>query len=137
MVRRWVTACEEETRRLGATLAAELRPAGLLLLYGEMGSGKTVLAVGVGEALGVERREIQSPTFTLVHEHLGHDTEFLHIDLFRLSPEEAMEVGLEELLARHAVIVVEWAERLPFVPPGGLRLRISRDGERRILEEMR
>ncbi len=136
MTRRWVSASEGETRELGRVLAEELRPVGVLLLYGEMGSGKTVLAAGVGEALGVDRREIQSPTFTLVHEHRGHGVDFVHIDLYRLLPEETIEVGLEELLAREAVIVVEWAERLPFRPFGALELRIVRDGESRIFEEI-
>lgn len=134
MSRLVVSHGEEETRRLGRELGVRLAPDGTLLLFGEMGSGKTVLARGVAEGLGIDGAEIQSPTFTLVHEHHGSGGDLVHIDLYRLEPAEAEAIGLEEILARRAVKVVEWAERLPFDAPGGARVRLERaaDGTHRI-----
>jgi tRNA threonylcarbamoyladenosine biosynthesis protein TsaE len=121
-----VTRSEEETRSLGRDLATELAPDGVLLLSGELGSGKTVLARGIGEGLGLDPREVQSPTFTLIREHRGSGGRLVHVDLYRLETEEAAALGLEELLAGTGVKVVEWAERLPFAVPGALALRLER-----------
>lgn len=137
-MRRWTTASEEETRRLGAALAAELAPDGVLLLAGDLGSGKTVLAQGVARGLGIAEREVASPSFTLIREHQGPGgAHLLHVDLYRLEPPEAAALGLEELLAGPGVKVVEWPERLPFPVPGAKRLRLARgegEEEREITE---
>lgn len=127
-VKRWVTRTEEETRELGRGLARELAPDGVLLLSGELGSGKTVLARGIGEALGIDPREVQSPTFTLIREHRGSAGRLVHADLYRLDPSDVGALGLEELLAGPGVKVVEWAERLPFPVPGARALRLARLG---------
>ena len=126
---RWVTQSEEETRALGRELGRELAPDGVLLLSGELGAGKTVLARGIGEALGITPREVQSPTFTLIREHRGSGGRMVHVDLYRLDVGEMASLGLEELLAGQGVKVVEWAERLPFAVPGARRLRLRRRGE--------
>ena len=132
----WTTASEEATRDLGAALAAELAPDGVLLLSGDLGSGKTVLAQGIARGLGIEPREVQSPTFTLIREHQGHGGRLVHVDLYRLDPADVPALGLEELLAGRGVKVVEWAERLPFDIPGArwLRLRRLEGGGREIME---
>lgn len=134
---RWVTHSEQETRALGRELGRELAPDGVLLLSGELGAGKTVLARGIGEALGITPREVQSPTFTLIREHQGSEGRLVHVDLYRLAPEETSALGLEELLAGPGVKVVEWAERLPFEVPGARVLRLARtaDGEGREVVE--
>jgi tRNA threonylcarbamoyladenosine biosynthesis protein TsaE len=111
--RSWTTGSPEATERLGAELAAELAPDGLLLLSGDLGSGKTVLARGVATALGIDPRQVLSPTFNLIREHRGSAGRLVHVDLYRLEPEETAGLGLEELLAGPGVKVVEWAERLP------------------------
>jgi tRNA threonylcarbamoyladenosine biosynthesis protein TsaE len=128
-MRRWVSRSEEETLRLGESLAAELAPDGILLLSGELGSGKTVLARGVAAGLGIDPREVQSPTFTLIREHRASGGTLIHVDLYRLDPAEAASLGLEELLAGPGVKVVEWAERLPFPVPAALALRLERPQE--------
>jgi len=117
---------EEETRRFGEALLAELWPQGVLLLEGDLGSGKTVLAQGLARGLGIDPRQVQSPTFTLVREHAGVKGRLVHVDLYRLEPAEAAGVGLEELLAGPGIKVVEWAERLPFTWPGALRFKLER-----------
>ncbi|HEX5760210.1 MAG TPA: tRNA (adenosine(37)-N6)-threonylcarbamoyltransferase complex ATPase subunit type 1 TsaE [Thermoanaerobaculia bacterium] len=137
-MRGWRTRAEEETRQVGEALAAELAPDGALLLEGELGSGKTVLAQGVARGLGIDAREVASPTFTLVREHAGRGgARLVHVDLYRLEPAEAAALGLEELLAGPGVKVVEWPERLPWPVPGARRLRLARgegEGERVIAE---
>lgn len=126
MSMRRITRSEAETRELGLALAGELAPDGVLLLSGELGSGKTVLARAIGEALGVDPREIQSPTFTLIREHEGSGGRLVHVDLYRLDPEQVGSLGLEEMLAGPGVKVVEWAERLPFAVAGARALRLAR-----------
>ena len=123
---RWVTRSEQETRDLGRTLAQELAPDGVLLLSGDLGCGKTVLARGIGEGLGIDPREVQSPTFTLIREHEGESGRLVHVDLYRLEPEQTAALGLEELLAGPGVKVIEWAERLPLAVPGARMMRLSR-----------
>jgi 3-hydroxybutyryl-CoA dehydrogenase len=115
--RRWITHAAEETERLGAELAVELVPDGVLLLSGELGSGKTVLARGVAGALGIDPRQVLSPTFNLIREHRGATGCLVHVDLYRLQPEETAGLGLDEVFAAPGVKVVEWAERLR-IPPG-------------------
>ncbi len=132
----WVSRSESETRTIGSELASTLAPDGVLLLWGGLGSGKTVLAQGLAQGLGFERRKIQSPTYTLIHEYEQSGTRFVHADLYRLEPEQVATLGFEEVLAGPGVKVVEWADRLPFPVAGALRLRISVgvSGERRIEE---
>lgn len=121
------TATEAETAALGRRLAARLAPDGVLLLSGDLGAGKTVLTRGVAAGLGVPPEEVQSPTYTLVREHRAPSGQRLvHLDLYRLEPEEAAELGLDEVLAAPGVKVVEWAERLGFAPPGALALELVR-----------
>jgi tRNA threonylcarbamoyladenosine biosynthesis protein TsaE len=125
-MRSWRTRSEAETQALGRGLARELAPDGVLLLSGELGSGKSVLARGVGEGLGIDPRDVQSPTFTLIREHRGSGGRLIHVDLYRLEPEQVAALGLEEVLEGPGVKVVEWAERLPFAVPGALALRLAR-----------
>lgn len=136
-MRRWTCRSEAETRALGLELAAELAPDGTLLLTGDLGVGKTVLAQGIAEGLGIDPRTVQSPSYTLIARHESARVPLLHVDLYRLEPEETYALGLDEELAGPGVKVVEWAERLPSPPPGALRLSILRadSGEdREILE---
>lgn len=135
-MKRWITRSESETLEVGRGLVRELEPDGVLLLSGDLGSGKTVLARGVAEGLGIEPREVQSPTFNLIREHRGPRGRLVHVDLYRLDPGEVEALGLDELLAGPGIKVVEWAERLPFPVPGArvLRFRRSEDG-REIVED--
>jgi tRNA threonylcarbamoyladenosine biosynthesis protein TsaE len=98
-----------------------------------------VLARGIGEGLGINSREVQSPTFNLVREHRGSGGRLVHVDLYRLTAQETSGLGLDELLAGPGVKVVEWAERLPFAVAGARRLRLRRlagaGGEEREIAE--
>ncbi|HJX27801.1 MAG TPA: tRNA (adenosine(37)-N6)-threonylcarbamoyltransferase complex ATPase subunit type 1 TsaE [Thermoanaerobaculia bacterium] len=123
-MRSWRTRTPEETRALGRALAEELAPDGVLLLSGDLGAGKTVLAQGLADGLGIDPAEVLSPTFNLIREHRGSRGRLIHADLYRLDPDEVEPLGLEELLAGPGVKVVEWAERLPFPVAGARELRI-------------
>jgi tRNA threonylcarbamoyladenosine biosynthesis protein TsaE len=132
----WTTRDESETRALGRELAAELAPDGVLLLSGDLGTGKTVLTQGLAEGLGIDPREVQSPTFTLIREHEGPGGRLIHVDLYRLEPGETGALGIEELLAGPGIKVVEWAERLPFEVPGATWLRLLRAADGRDIKRL-
>jgi len=133
----WESGSEEETRALGERLAAELAPEGTLLLRGDLGAGKTVLAQGVARGLGIDPRQVVSPTFTLVREHEGPGGRLVHVDLYRLEPEEVWSLGIEEILAADGIKVVEWAERLPFEPEAAVHLVLTRSaGGRREIRRL-
>ena len=124
------TRSEAETERLGEELAAAGDDA-VILLEGDLGSGKTVLVRGLARALGIDPREIQSPTYTLIHEHQGPGGRLVHVDLYRLEADEVAALGLDELLAGPGIKAVEWAERLDAAwgeIPYAVRLRLRRVG---------
>ncbi|HXU32957.1 MAG TPA: tRNA (adenosine(37)-N6)-threonylcarbamoyltransferase complex ATPase subunit type 1 TsaE [Thermoanaerobaculia bacterium] len=135
--RRYLSASEDETVAIGRQIAASLPANAALLLDGDLGAGKTVLTRGVALHLGIDPNEIQSPTFTLVREHSGPGGRLIHADLYRLKPEEAEAIGLEELLVGPGLKVIEWSERLPFEVSGAVRFLLRRVGERgrEIVEE--
>jgi tRNA threonylcarbamoyladenosine biosynthesis protein TsaE len=110
------TASEEDTIALGERLAADLPDRGLVLLIGNLGAGKTTLAKGIVKGLGAAApEEVSSPTFTLIHEY---GDRVYHIDLYRLDePREVATLGLDELLERDAIVLMEWGERFPGLMP--------------------
>lgn len=120
----WHSESEDETRTLGASLVDLLAPDGTLLLFGDLGSGKTVLTQGLAAALEIDPSQVQSPSFTLIREYEGPKGRLVHVDLYRLNPDEVEELGLWEILAGEGLKVVEWAERLPFEVPGAIDLEI-------------
>ena len=136
-IRRYLSANEDETVAIGRQIAESLFLDAALFLDGDLGAGKTVLARGVALHLGIDPNEIQSPTFTLIREHDGPKGRLIHADLYRLKPEEAETIGLEELLNGPGLKVIEWAERLPFEVPGAVRfvLRTIGEGSREIVED--
>lgn len=128
---------EEQTVALGQRLAGELPWKAVVLLIGELGAGKTTLAKGLVSGLGAAPpEEVASPTFTLVHEY-GSDPKVYHVDLYRIERAEELEsLGLEELLERQAVMLVEWGEKFPnFWPEERIEIRLRRleDERRQIL----
>lgn len=129
------TGSAGETRRFGIELAERLRPDGTALLFGDLGSGKTVLTQGIAEGLGLDAGLVQSPTFTLIHEYDRGPVRLVHVDLYRLQPEEVEGIGLYEVLAGDGVKVVEWADRLPYrVPATEVRLEVGRKAGERTIE---
>ena len=115
----------DDTRELGAALAGVARPGDLILLSGDLGSGKTTLAQGFGRALGVDE-PIVSPTFVLVRQYAGR-LPLVHADAYRMeSLREVTDLDLPELLDEGAVVLVEWGDVIaPAVPADFLEVRIE------------
>jgi tRNA threonylcarbamoyladenosine biosynthesis protein TsaE len=123
-----VLASRRETVRLGRRIARLLAPGDLVLLEGELGAGKTFLARAIARALGVDSREIGSPTFTLVHEYETERATLLHVDLYRLLDGPRAEVerlGLRERRAEGAILVVEWGTGAAAALGGGPTLSVD------------
>lgn len=124
------TATPGETRRLGERIGRRLRAGDVVLLSGELGAGKTMLAQGIGRGMGV-RDQIKSSSFVIMNEYDGRALRLYHADLYRLEePEQVAELALDELASR-GVLVVEWPERAPAeMPPEHLLVRLGYDGAR-------
>ena len=111
-----VTHSEEETIALGRRLGQAWERGGVVLLIGNLGSGKTTLAKGIVEGRGAAPiDDVSSPTFALIHEY---SPLVCHIDLYRLDTEaQAAALGIEELIDRGALVLIEWGERFPRLLP--------------------
>jgi tRNA threonylcarbamoyladenosine biosynthesis protein TsaE len=127
-----ITRSEEETIAFARELAAQLRPGSVVLLFGDLGAGKTAFVRGLALGLGLDPDAVTSPTFTLIQEHrqaVGRDEPGLyHVDLYRLEPTEADDLGLDELAAGNGVVAIEWAEKLREQLPGAWEVRIEDEG---------
>jgi tRNA threonylcarbamoyladenosine biosynthesis protein TsaE len=108
----FISRSAEETIQKGKELAAQLTPPVVILLSGELGTGKTTLTKGIVSGLGAgTEEEVTSPTFTLVHVFHNH-CKVYHVDLYRVEDFHDLEtLALEDVLAESAVVVVEWSER--------------------------
>jgi tRNA threonylcarbamoyladenosine biosynthesis protein TsaE len=120
-----VTADPDETRAVGCALGAAAEAGTVLALRGELGAGKTQMAKGVAEGLGV-RTTVNSPTFVLMNEHVGR-LRLYHVDAYRLGdPEEAIAAGLLDDREIDGVSVIEWADRLDgWLPVDRLDISLS------------
>ncbi len=113
-----ITHSAEETIAWGRKLAEKLHPPVLVLLSGELGAGKTTLTKGiVGGLYAAPEDEVTSPTFTLVHEYgTGHNV--FHGDLYRIESFHDFEtLGLEDIFAQPAIVILEWSEKFPLQAP--------------------
>ena len=126
------SSSEAQTRAIAAALAPSLMPGAVILLSGDLGAGKTAFVRGLAEGLGLDPDDVTSPTFTLVHEYRGGRLPLIHVDLYRLERAELDEVGLDQDLAAHGVIAIEWAERLTRGIVDAMAVRIAdRGGDER------
>jgi tRNA threonylcarbamoyladenosine biosynthesis protein TsaE len=128
-----VTTSESETSAAGERLAARLRAGDVVLLHGDLGAGKTAFVRGIARGLGASPDDVTSPTFTLMQEYRGRMT-LVHVDLYRLAPEEVAALGIEESTDEPAVVAIEWAERGSGWPPDSWVIRFDDQGgdQRRI-----
>ena len=125
---RTTTHAESETAAAGRRLGETLSAGDVVLLFGDLGAGKTVFVRGLAEGLGINSAEVTSPTFTLVQEYRAGRLPLIHVDLYRLNdPLEIDELGLDELAAG-AVLAVEWGEKLPYPPADAIEVRIAHAG---------
>ena len=136
------------TEAFAAQWAQTLMPDTTVLLYGDLGAGKTTFIRGLARGLGITQ-PVRSPTFTLTHEYTIQQPPALrglplfHIDLYRIeTPAQLHTLGLDEVFERVGVAAIEWAERLelwgeslPVAHLWGVRLIPTGDAERRIVIE--
>jgi tRNA threonylcarbamoyladenosine biosynthesis protein TsaE len=116
-IHEFTTKSGADTIEVGRKLARLLKAPQLLILRGELGTGKTTLVKGIAQALdAAEADEVTSPTFTLIHEYDGaldgKPVKLFHLDVYRLEGERQLEtLGIDELLTPDALVLVEWGEK--------------------------
>ena len=112
----YLSGSEDDTFRFGDRIGENVRPGDILLLYGDLGSGKTVLARGIAHGVGVSDM-VTSPTFTLMNRYTGNFPVY-HFDLYRLTqPEELYDLDYEEYFFGDGIAVAEWPERMGYLIP--------------------
>ena len=105
-------ANEAATTALGHVLAEVLPPGTTVALCGTLGAGKTRLVQAIAEGLGINRRDVVSPTFVLIQEHHGR-RKIYHIDAYRLrNDDEFQQLGPDEYFESHGLVLIEWADRI-------------------------
>jgi len=125
----FVTHGGEDTFQFGKALGAFLKKGDTVLLYGDLGAGKSVLARGIASALGVDE-EMASPTFTLMQPYAGKKEKVYHFDLYRLSGEdELFAAGLDDHIGGDGVALIEWPQQADVCPPVRVEIDILRGKE--------
>jgi tRNA threonylcarbamoyladenosine biosynthesis protein TsaE len=105
------SSSDEQTRGLAEKLAPSFLAGDVLVLAGELGSGKTEFVKGLARAYGVDEDYVNSPSYTFVNEYPG-ERPIYHFDLYRMSdPSELYEIGWDEYLGRNGLVVVEWGDK--------------------------
>lgn len=128
----------QETQRFGQGLGRSLPAGTVILLDGNLGSGKTSLVQGIGQGLGITDA-IVSPTFTLVNEYLEGRIPLYHLDLYRLDAQAVAPLYIETYWEgeeyQPGIVAIEWPDRLPYRPDRYLQLSLSIiGGDRRLLD---
>ena len=114
-----ISKSPEETLEIGRRIGSHCKAGTVISLRGSLGAGKTVIAKGVAEALGITEA-IVSPTFTLIQEYQGTKLRMYHMVLYRLSGTDEFEmIGGEEMLYGKAVVLIEWSEKIEDMLPKG------------------
>ncbi|MGC8713835.1 MAG: tRNA (adenosine(37)-N6)-threonylcarbamoyltransferase complex ATPase subunit type 1 TsaE [Leptodesmis sp.] len=118
----------EATRSLGVQLGKTLEAGSVILLQGDLGSGKTTLVQGIGEGLGIPE-SIDSPTFTLINEYPGGRLPLYHLDLYRLEGPEVADLHLETYWegqeVEPGIVAIEWSDRLLDRPASYLQICLT------------
>lgn len=123
------THSEQETMAAGQRLGESLQPGAIVLLSGDLGAGKTAFVRGLAGGLGIDTGEVSSPTFTIIQEYRGGRLLMRHVDLYRLTPREVDELGLDEMTLESAVTAIEWPDRLPRSLGDAVVVRLAHAGD--------
>ncbi len=124
------SASPEETEAAGFRLGKMLHAGAVVGLCGDLGTGKTTMVRGIASALGIDKRDVTSASYTIIAEYPGCPP-FFHIDLYRIEKEADLDAtGIWDCLGREGISVIEWAERLGKETVGGMiRVEISDRGD--------
>jgi tRNA threonylcarbamoyladenosine biosynthesis protein TsaE len=115
---RLISNSVKETAEIGKKLGRILEPGDIICLFGNLGSGKTVLAKGIAVGLGINKKNVISPSFVLMRQHISGRIPLYHFDLYRLkSCEDILAIGYEDYLFAQGASVIEWADRLKYLLP--------------------
>jgi tRNA threonylcarbamoyladenosine biosynthesis protein TsaE len=133
----FTTHSADETIELGRHLARDLKPPAVVILRGELGTGKTTLVKGIAEGFrAASQDDVTSPTFTLIHEYHGPQVTIFHVDLYRIETERELEtLGLDDLFGDSNLVLIEWAEKFPRLQRDAhvdIRFRRLGENDRRI-----
>lgn len=125
----FVSHSEEDTINFASNFASKLNNHSIIVLSGDLGSGKTKFTEGILKYFGLED-EISSPTFTIVNEYDANNQKIYHFDLYRLSDvDEFYAIGGEEYL-QNGICIFEWGEMIENILPGNyIKITFSRDLE--------
>ncbi len=125
----WMAHTREDTARLAQLLAAMTGPGTVIALDGDLGAGKTFFSQAYAAALGITET-VNSPTFTIIKEYESGRLPLYHMDVYRLSVDEADELGLDDYFYGAGASVVEWASLIrELLPPERLELYIELAGD--------
>lgn len=129
-----VSKSVNDTLKLGSKIARYLQKGDIICLFGELGSGKTVLTKGIALGLGIKKSAITSPSFVLIRQYAGAKMQLYHLDLYRLKTiKDIFALGYEDYLYDETVTVIEWADRLRYLLPKeylGVELFIRQNSQR-------
>ncbi len=100
-----------------------------MLLYGDLGAGKTAFVRGMARGIGANADDVTSPTFTIVQEYAGPSATLYHVDLYRLEGPEIDDLGLEDLVAGDGIVAIEWAERWKGRPDDAIEVTLEDIGD--------
>jgi len=132
------TATEAETESAGEELGGTLSSGDVVLLFGDLGAGKTAFVRGLARGIGAPTDDVYSPTFTIVQEYAGRTATLYHVDLYRLEPAEIEDLGLDDLIAGDGIVAIEWADRWHGRPEDAVEVRIAEtEHERRRIDVRR
>ena len=132
MTRQYRTSSAIETIEVGRQIARELTAPAVVVLTGDLGSGKTTLVKGIAEGFhAAEEEDVTSPTFTLIHEYRGRSVNLFHIDLYRIDTDrELLTLGLDDLIEAGSILLIEWGEKFErFRRERDVEITIRRMGE--------
>lgn len=125
------TSTEPETEHAGEALGRSLAAGDVVLLFGDLGAGKTAFVRGMARGIGANPDDVSSPTFTIVQEYPGRSAMLYHVDLYRLESAEIDDLGLDDLVSGDGIVAIEWAERWTGRPDDVTEVRLEHRGDDR------